>query len=268
MLQITSSQNPIYKNALCLHSSRGRKDQDRILIFNEREVRRAAASRVKLCEVYFCSKTIEPEAMLDLQQVVSYSKPQLFDLSEALFAKLAFGDRVDSVIAIARRPDTSLDKLALSETPFVLVVESVEKPGNLGAIFRSADGAGVDAILVANPLTDVFHPNSIRASLGTVFKLPCAVAPAPMVKQWLAGNMFQVFVAEPHGGICYSDANFQAKTAVILGNEASGLSHDWQNFGSAISLPMLGIADSLNVSATAAIISYESRRQRRKSSSS
>ena len=251
-----------------MQSSRGRKDQDRILIFGEREICRAIRSGVEICEIFVCSENLPPEQLSVLKQIPADSKAQVFDLPNALFMKLAYGDRVDPVIAIARRPDTSLDKLALSDTPFVLVVESVEKPGNLGAIFRSADGAGVDAIIVANPMTDVFHPNSIRASLGTVFKLPCAVASTPLIQQWLTGNAYQVLVAEPDRGICYSDANFQTKTAVILGNEANGLSLEWQNFGSAISLPMLGIADSLNVSATAAIISYESRRQRSQSSSS
>jgi TrmH family RNA methyltransferase len=162
MLPITSPQNPKFRSALRLQSNRGRKDQDRILIFGEREICRAVQSGVDICEIFVCSENLHPEQLSVLRQITADSNAQVFDLPNSLFMKLAYGDRIDLAVAIARRPDTSLGRLVLTGTPFVLVVEAVEKPGNLGAIFRSADGAGVDAIIAANPLTDVFHPNSIQ----------------------------------------------------------------------------------------------------------
>jgi TrmH family RNA methyltransferase len=140
----------------------------------------------------------------------------------------------------------------------------VEKPGNLGAILRSADGAGVDALIVADPSTDLFNPNVIRASLGTVFSVPVAVASSGVVLEWLIQRGLRIVAARVEGSVDYADADYRGAVAIALGSEARGLSDAWAELATvAVRLPMLGTADSLNVSATAAVLFYEALRQRR-----
>ena len=145
----------------------------------------------------------------------------------------------------------------------MVVVEGVEKPGNLGAVLRSADGAGADAVIAADPRTDLFNPNAVRASQGTVFAVPVAGAPSAEVRTWLRRAGVRVLAARVGGAVSYVDADLRGPLAIVLGSEASGLSDAWSGGDvAAIGLPMLGVADSLNVSIAAAVLLYEARRQR------
>jgi RNA methyltransferase, TrmH family len=147
--------------------------------------------------------------------------------------------------------------------PLVAVVEGIEKPGNLGAILRSADGAGVDALIAADPRTDLFNPNAIRASLGTIFSVPIANATSAKTISWLTDHGISIVVARVDGSVAYDQVDYRGPLAIVLGSEAHGLAGTWSGPGiQAVSLPMLGVADSLNVSAAAAILLYEARRQR------
>jgi len=178
---------------------------------------------------------------------------------------MAFGDRSDGLLAVARIPDASLESLAarIPTRPLLVVLESVEKPGNLGAVLRTADGAGVDGLIVADPATDPWNPNAIRASLGTVFSAPLAVTDAGTLRAWLAGRDIRVVAAVVEAPGLYTEADLTGPVAIALGSEAHGLSDAWRGEDvTAVRIPMLGIADSLNVSATAAILAYEARRQR------
>jgi RNA methyltransferase, TrmH family len=177
--------------------------------------------------------------------------------------RLAYGDRAEGLVATVRIPDLSLDALRLPADPLVVVVEGVEKPGNLGAVLRSADAAGADAVIAADPRTDLFNPNAIRASLGTIFAVAVAAAPSVAVRERLEHDGIAVFAARVDATSSYTGADLRGPVALVLGSEAEGLTSAWRGAAvSAIRLPMLGVADSLNVSITAAVLLYEARRQR------
>ena len=186
-------------------------------------------------------------------------------MSEAVIGKLAFGDRSDGVVAIVRSPSTSLEALiaALPAEPLVVVVEGVEKPGNLGAILRTADGAGADAVIAADARTDLFNPNAIRASLGTIFALPVAAGPSEAVLDALAGRGVRLVSARVDAERAYTDADLRGPLGLVLGSEAEGLRSAWDDPRvEPVRIPMRGAADSLNVSVAAAVLLYEAVRQR------
>ena len=264
---ISSDDNPRVKKAIRLHTSRGRKQQNRILVFGYREIRRAIESGLAPDELFLCNEFLSADQLDWLSANVKSFPTIAFDLEAALFAKICFGDRVDGVVMTAIRPDKSLEHLQLStgdsrQAPLIVVVESIEKPGNLGAIMRSADGAGVDGLMVANPLTDWFHPNAIRSSLGTAFSIPGAIDSSDNIQRWLAKNKFQTFIASLQTESSFYESDLTLPTAIVLGNEANGLGESWREGFKPVRIPMQGIADSLNVSVTAAVMLYEARRQR------
>jgi TrmH family RNA methyltransferase len=181
-----------------------------------------------------------------------------------LIERLAYGERSTGLVLVAETPRRTLSDLRLHSEPLVGVVEAVEKPGNLGAILRSADGAGVSALLVNDPATDIFHPNVIRASLGTVFSVPLAVASTAETVAWLEARGICIVTARVEAATDYTDVDLTKSVAIVLGSEAEGLGDAWSGPEvAAVRVPMLGVADSLNVSATAAILFYEALRQRR-----
>jgi TrmH family RNA methyltransferase len=186
-------------------------------------------------------------------------------VSEAVIAKLAFGDRSDGVVAIVRAPSGSLEALiaGLPADPLVVVVEAVEKPGNLGAILRTADGAGADAVIAADARTDLFNPNAIRASLGTIFGVPVAAAPSTAVLDALAVAGLRIVAARVDADLAYAGAELRGPLALVLGSEAEGLRAAWDDPRvEPVRIPMRGAADSLNVSVAAAVLLYEAVRQR------
>lgn len=185
-------------------------------------------------------------------------------VSEAVFHKLAFGSREEGVLGVAEMPQRTLDDLVLpKQNPLVAVLEGVEKPGNIGAVLRSADAASVSALILADAKTDLYNPNAIRASLGTIFTVPLCEATSNDTLAWLRKNGFRIVVARVDGSVPYSKIDYGGPTAIVLGSESAGLSPAWTAADiTAIRLPMLGVADSLNVSVTAAVIFYEALRQR------
>jgi TrmH family RNA methyltransferase len=177
--------------------------------------------------------------------------------------RLCFGERAEGLLAVGVTPPRPLDELKLPERPLVAVLEGIEKPGNVGAILRSADGAGVDAMIVADPATDLFNPHAIRASLGTVFTVPTAAASSAEAAAWLRARRLPIFAARVEAAVPYAQVDFCRGAAIVLGSEAAGLSGVWSGTDvTAVSLPMRGAADSLNVSAAAAVLFYEALRQR------
>jgi TrmH family RNA methyltransferase len=266
MEEISSKHNPRIKSLVRLHTSRGRQQQNRIAIFGSREIVRALQVGVEADGIFVCSKLLRQGVLAQVQELVPNFAEVGVSISEELFSKVSFGDRGDGIVMTAIRPNQSLELLAEScaaKTPLLAVVESIEKPGNLGAILRSADGAGIDGVIVADPLTDWFHPNTIRSSLATCFSVNGCVANSDTVQQWLVDNDFQIVAASLDGASDFFACDLTGKTAIVLGNEANGLSSRWQRSNVlAARLPMLGLADSLNVSAAAAVMFYEARRQR------
>jgi len=187
----------------------------------------------------------------------------MWDVGPEAFAKLAYGDRLDGIVSVAETPLHRLADLDLPSNPLIGVIEGVEKPGNLGAVLRTADGAGLSAVIVAEPGTDLLNPNVIRASLGTIFSVPVAVASSGEVLAWLRERDISIVAARVQGSVDYTVADYRGPTAIALGSEARGLSDAWAELATAsVHIPMLGVADSLNVSATAAILFYEARKQR------
>ncbi len=263
MALITSTANPRLKQAVRLRGHRERERQGLTLIDGVRETLRALAGGATLREVFVLRDLLSgPEASALVERLNEESIP-LVELGRDAFEKLAYGDRLDGVVAVAETPPRTLDELILPPEPLIGVVEGVEKPGNLGAILRSADGAGVNAIVVADTATDLFNPNIIRASIGTVFAVPVAVASSGDVLPWLQARGIAIVAARVDGSVDYVDADYSGAVAIALGSEARGLSDAWGELArQSVKLPMLGVADSLNVSATAAVLFYEARRQR------
>jgi TrmH family RNA methyltransferase len=262
--RITSTANPRVKAAARL---RGRRERDKTgltLIDGVRETLRALQGGAVLREAFIEPELlVEPEAKALLERLGEESVPVL-ELSRDAFARLAYGDRLDGVICVAETPLRTLAGLVLPPEPLIGIIEGVEKPGNLGAVLRTADGAGVDAVIVAESATDLFNPNIIRASLGTVFAVPVVVASSGDVLAWLQERGIAIIAARVNGSVDYAAADYRGAVAIALGSEARGLSDAWAALArESVHVPMHGVADSLNVSATAAVLFYEALRQRR-----
>jgi TrmH family RNA methyltransferase len=260
---LTSFANPRVKAAAALRDRRERDRTGLTLIDGAREVRRALDAGVEVVEVFVCDPLLAgPDARAALDLLRARDVP-VQATSEGVFAKLAFGERAEGVLAVARIPSLELAAVPLPDDPLVVVIEGVEKPGNLGAVMRSADGAGADAVIAASPRTDLFNPNAIRASAGTMFTVPTGAAPTAEVVAWLRERGLRIVAARVGAGRRYTEADLTGPVALVLGAEADGLTDVWAADGiEAVNLPMLGVADSLNVSISAAILLYEARRQR------
>lgn len=262
---ITSLQNRRVKDAVRLRDRRGRQQQGRLIIDGVRELGRALQGGIELDEVFWCESACGGD---DAQAVLESARgrgAELLEVTADVFGKLAFGDRADGLVGTARTPRRTLADLqtTLPEQPLVAVLERVEKPGNVGAVVRSADGAGVAAVILADAVTDLYNPNAIRASLGTIFALPVCSTTSQEALAWLQNQGMQVLATRVDGAVAYTDIDYTAPTAIVLGSESAGIGAGWQGSGvKAVQLPMLGKADSLNVSATAAVLFYEALRQR------
>jgi TrmH family RNA methyltransferase len=258
---ITSPRNEKIKAAVKLRRRKHRGRQGRTLIDGARELTRAISAGVNITEIYFCPTFCHTSESRRLLEQLDEFAMDVYEVTGNVFEHLAFGERAEGFVGVAIPPESELDDLLLPENPLVAVVEGIEKPGNLGAIIRSADGAGVSAVILADQKTDIFNPNAIRASLGTVFTMPICAAPSKEVFIWLKVKGFQIAAATVDASDSYTDVDFKIPTALILGTEATGLSAAWKEVYP-VSIPMRGVADSLNVSTSAAVLFYEAQRQR------
>ncbi len=261
--RITSAQNAHVKNAVRLRQRRGREQQNRILIDGRREIERAIEGRVSIEEIFLSESFFEQHRDSPTLQRFS-SAARLLILPEKLVGRISYGQRDEGPVAVAATPSKQLLQLRLPENPLIAVLEGVEKPGNVGAVLRSADASGIDAVIVADGRTDLYNPNAVRASLGTIFTLQVCSCSDREAVDWLATRQLQVAVACVDAELSYEQYDFCRGTAIVLGSEAKGVSQMWRdNDFRDISLPMCGAADSLNVSATAAVLFFEANRQRR-----
>jgi TrmH family RNA methyltransferase len=282
---ITSLQNERVKTAVKLRDRRGRDRQKRMLIDGQREIGLALAADVLIECLFICDELCD-DASAKLIWQAKATGAELLQVSRPVMEKLAFGDRAEGLLAVAQPPRRSLGDVAvqlklappevdefappsnisfdaIAAQPLIAILESVEKPGNLGAVLRTADAAGVSAVLVADGATDLFNPNAVRASLGAIFTVPLAAAEATTILAWLRTYQFQVLATRVDGSIDYTTAAYHGRRAIVLGSESRGLSDAWRGDDiQAIRLPMQGQVDSLNVSATAAVLFYEALRQR------
>lgn len=249
-----------------LRDGKHRRRSGRCIIDGLREIGRAAHAGIAFTEIYILESEADRVVPLLAKTLEKISPDSVYLVSGPVFDKLAFGNRQEGIVAVALTPARTIDQMAEAirpiAVPLLAVLECVEKPGNVGAIFRSADGAGLDGIMLVDSTTDLFNPNTIRSSLGTVFSLPAALAGPEESVRWLRDRGFSLAVARCDGAIPYTDYDFTQPTAIVLGSESGGLSDVWQGPDMVpVKLPMLGIADSLNVSNAAAVLFYEARRQ-------
>lgn len=266
---IDSPANPRIKAAVALRDRRGREEAGLTLVDGGREALRAMEAGAAVETAFVCRPLVTGrDATRVVEKVEQSFGPygaaiELVEVGRRAFERLAFGDRSDGVVLAVRIPERGLDDLALPDAPLVLVTEDVEKPGNLGAILRTADAVAADAVIAAGG-TDLYNPNVIRASIGTVFSLQVAAAPAPAVAAWLRERGIRVVASRVDAARLHIEADLTGPVAVVLGSEAEGLSDAWRGPDvEGIRLPMLGVADSLNVSAAGAVLLYEAWRQRR-----
>jgi TrmH family RNA methyltransferase len=264
-MEIESPANPRIRTALNLRQRRERDRSGLTLVDGAREAVRALEAGASVEAAFVCAALIDTEDADRAVALLRERRIEIVETADRAFARLAYGDRTDGVVLVVRAPSTDLATIRLGAAerePLVVVTEDVEKPGNLGAILRSADGAGAAAVIAVGG-TDLFNPNVIRASIGTVFSVPLATAPAVAVLHWLREHGLRIVGAKVDAARLHSEADLTGPLAVVLGNEAVGLSPAWDAPDvEAVRLPMLGAADSLNVSVAGAVLMYEARRQR------
>jgi RNA methyltransferase, TrmH family len=261
--KISSLQNPRVKQLVKLRDRRPRDEAGVFLVEGYREIRRALEKRIPLQELYFSPEWFLGENEGALLAQAQGAGAQLFELSKDAFAKVAYRERPDGLLAVAPQWKRQLSDLVLPPSPFLLVVEAIEKPGNLGTILRSADAAGCDAVIVCDPVTDIFNPNVVRASTGVLFSVPLVVEESTRVQAWLKEKGMRTIVTTPAAEKLYSAADLRGPLAIVMGSEQYGLSEFWLNNADvAVRIPMAGQADSLNVAMATIITLFEAVRQR------
>lgn len=263
--EISSIQNPKVKAALALMNRRDRDLEKLFLIEGFRELSRAKLGNVEVLQVFFCESLFLGHNEPALLTALASLGAKLYSCSEKVLRKISYRDRPDGLIAVARQMDTSLERFSLGTTPpFVLVAEGIEKPGNLGTILRSCDAVGVDGVIVCDRCTDLFNPNVVRASVGTLFTQPVVEAEGKELFSWLRSRKIQIVAATPHAEKEFTEVDLTGPVAVLVGTEQLGLSAFWMEAADiAVKIPMRGEADSLNVATATTLLLYEVLRQRK-----
>jgi TrmH family RNA methyltransferase len=260
---VTSPANPRLKSLLALRRRRHREQAGQTLVEGYEELALALDAGVRPVALYFCPQLQAPGTGGLLDRAAA-AGAELVQLSRPAFEKVAYRESPDGWLAVVPAVTADLAALRLGPDPLLLVCEAVEKPGNLGAILRTADAAGVAAVLAADPVTDWGNPNLVRASKGTVFAVPVASAAGPQLLAWLRERGIAVVAATPHADVAYTEVDLTGPTAIAVGTEKEGLSAAWLRAARhRVRIPMAGRADSLNVATSAAVITYEAVRQRR-----
>jgi TrmH family RNA methyltransferase len=261
--QISSLQNPRLKRLVRLRDRRARDEEGVFLIEGYREIRRALEKGVRLQELHFAPAWFLGENEPALLATAEAAGARLCELGKEAFAKVAYRERPDGLLAVATQWKRTLDDLVLPASPLLLVVEGIEKPGNLGTLLRGADAAGCHAVIVCDPVTDIFNPNVVRASTGVLFGVPLVVAESPAVHAWLRPRGIRIAATTPAAERRYTEADLRGPLAVVMGSEQYGLSEFWlQHADLPVRIPMAGQADSLNVAMAAIITLFEAVRQR------
>ncbi len=259
---IRSVQNPRVKNLVRLREGSHRRRQQRFLIEGLREIQRARACRWPLETLFFCEELFREEEALTLPEACAQAGLEVVRLAPEAFRKAAYRENPDGLLAVGVQQDQPLETLHLPPRPLLVVLEAVEKPGNLGAIFRTAAAAGADALVLADPVTDPYNPNAVRASQGALFDLPFRCATSPAVMAFLERHGIQPVLTTPAGPNLLWEARLDRPVALVFGSEERGLSPAWLARHPGYRLPMRGVSDSLNVAATVAVALFEAVRQR------
>jgi RNA methyltransferase, TrmH family len=261
-LEITSPANPRIKQLVALRRRRAREQAGVTLVEGLAEIELALAAGVEPVTLYYCPALVSPDA-LPLAARAAAADAEVVQVSRPAFEKISYREGPDGWLAVVPSVVSTLDRLELGTRPLVLVCAGLEKPGNLGAILRTADAAGVAAVIAADPVTDWGNPNVVRASKGTVFSVPVASGTTTEVLDWVADRALQIVAATPDADQLVSGTDLTGPTAIAVGAEQTGLPLEWLSRADCrVRIPMFGQADSLNVSISAAIIAYEAVRQR------
>lgn len=255
-MDITSLQNPKIKHIVKLREDKRQRQRDGLMLVEGFDELTLALGCGLVPQMILTTPELDPVPM-------DISHAEITTVTRAVFEKISYRDNPDGWLGIFPTPQTSLADLKLSESPLLIVAESVEKPGNLGAILRTADAAHVDALLVCDPRVDLWNPNVIRASRGAVFAVPTVAVDSPSALNWLRARKIQVLAATPSAKIFYNTVNLTQPTAIAVGTEDEGLTDFWMdNADVKVLIPMMGKVNSLNVSIATALITYEAVRQR------
>lgn len=259
--KITSLQNNKIKQIVKLHKHSERVFQDLFIIEGYREIQMAIKFRFSIETILYCPsliKNFSPDFLKNLTDKIN-----LIEVTEQVFQKIAYREGSDGLLALAIPKHTKINEIKFNKIPLIIVLEKVEKPGNLGAILRTADAGKIDAVVICDPLTDIYNPNVIRSSLGCVFSKQVVTCTSDEALTFFAKNGISTFAACLQTDTFYHQADFTSPSAIIMGTEATGLSGLWLNKSThKIKIPMGGIVDSLNVSVSTAIIVFEALRQR------
>ena len=288
---ITSAQNPKVKRLLALQKDSSlRRESGLFVVEGRRELEHCMAAGFEPDTVFVCPDLYGPVAgdtvprnfapLIPPTSLRSWAPPvhadtgghgsgtqvpgyRIIEVSREVYDKVAYRGGTEGVIAEMKARERRLEDLDLPQNPLIMVLEAVEKPGNLGAVLRSADAAGADAVIICDPLTDLYNPNLIRASIGAVFTVPVAVCTSEEAIAWLKGHGIRILTAQLQDSSLYYDCDMRCGTALVMGTESTGLTGQWREAADAhIRIPMLGELDSLNVSVSAAILLFEAVRQR------
>lgn len=261
-LEITSPANPRIKQLVALRRRRERDLAAVTLVEGQAEIELALAAGARPQALYYCPELAGPTAVR-LPKDAAAQGAELVRVSRPVFEKISYREGPDGWLAVVPAVGTTLSGLDLAPDPLVLVCAGLEKPGNLGAILRTADAAGVAAVIAADPVTDWGNPNVVRASKGTVFSVPVASGTSAQVLDWIAGQGMRIVAATPQARELVTEADLTGPVVIAVGAEQTGLPAEWlERADIRVRIPMFGRADSLNVSTSAAIISYEAVRQR------
>ena len=261
---IDSVKNPTVKEVVLVkEKSRWRKKTGQFVAEGKREIEMALKGGYKLVKIFFDSGIISVNLVHDLLAAFT-AKPEIIEVSHDVYRRIAYRDKTEGIVALGISKEHLLDNLEFKRTtPLVLVAEGLEKPGNMGALLRTADAASLDAVIIANPKTDLYNPNVIRSSLGCVFSVPIAQASNDEVIEFLSNHIISTFAAELGAENTYSTMDFTVPAAIVVGTESSGLTQQWiQEASHRVIIPMQGEIDSMNVSVSAAILIFEAMRQR------
>lgn len=260
---IESLQNPRIKSVLKLNKRAVRDERGLLLVEGYRELKRALDNRWKPSELYFCRDLFLGSNEDALIQRSAEAGATLFECSERVLRKISYRDRPEGLVAVGPQVRYSLSELTFRTTPFLVIAEAIEKPGNLGTILRSADATGVDGLIVCDRCTDISNPNVVRASIGTLFSVKVVEAATDQALPWLRHQGIRIVSATPHAERLYTDVDLTVPVAVVVGSEQYGLSTRWMNEADMkVRIPMLGQADSLNVASATTLLLYEVVRQR------
>lgn len=259
---ITSPQNPKIKSLKKLDKAAERRDQSVFVIEGMRELCLADEAGYEITQLFICEELLIPDETYNIQKC-KLDHTDIYTITKNVYESVAYRGTTEGVIATAHPKPHSLDQLTLSDNPLILVIEGVEKPGNLGAMLRTCDAAAVDAVIVCDTKTDIYNPNVVRSSIGTVFTNQIAIASTHDVIVFLKDKGVKTFAADLTARQSHFHKDLSRPAAIIVGDEARGLSNDWvQAADERIKIPMLGRIDSLNVSVSAAVLLYEAIRQR------